>query len=184
MNQVATEGALTLLYQPIASRPLFQFWRRHRGLLDEAKCLRTQFETVPALCKRLLDYSSTDLHWVSRCGSQPVSFEALAAGLSSYRDARSSEFDEKSFLLSRAPYRAFVDTALRLAASRLSMVRLTTGDAMWSPASGTPLQSWLDAHSGRVTVHSLDYDAQHAERVLSTLSDFVLCETDRRMLER
>ncbi|MGI9505810.1 MAG: hypothetical protein ACR2RE_22450, partial [Geminicoccaceae bacterium] len=163
MIQVATEGALTLLPHPETSRPLFQFWRRHRGLLDEAKCLRTQFETVPALCERLLAYLSTDLHWVSQSGTQPVAFEALAAGLSSYRDARCREFDQRPFSLSRAPFRAFVESALDVAAARLSMVRLTGLDAMWSPASGLPLQPWLDQHPTRITVHCLNFDEMHAE---------------------
>ncbi|MEZ5934838.1 MAG: hypothetical protein R3F54_23470 [Alphaproteobacteria bacterium] len=176
------DGAVSLLPRPTRYvNPLYQFWRRHRDLFDDANCLWVQVESVPGLCQRFIDYVSTDLHWVTRVGAAPIAFDALAAGLLSYRASREEQFKKMPFTTSINAYVAFVNTALDQAAARLSLVTLSSGDAIWSPATGVPLQPWLDVRCSAVCVRQRPFDPAVEERARTALRDYVLSRSDRRI---
>ena len=132
---------------------------------------------TPDLCQRFLLYVSTDLYWVTRDGASPIAFDAIAAGLLSYRAARDAQSKTAASNTSLDAYRAFVDAIVDHAATRLSSAILLSAWDVWSPATGEPLQPWLDRRSHDIAIlHHLSGDA-HEQRIRKALRDYVL---DRR----
>lgn len=185
--QTSADGAVSLLPPPSDYvNPLYQFWRRHRDLFDDANCLWIEAESIPALCQRFMAYVSADLYWVTRNDASPFAFDAFAAGLLSYRASRDAQFRKKPFTMSLDAYRAFVNAALDHAAARLSSVMLLGAQDAWSPATDTPLEPWLRQYSHDVAVLHRSFGDGHEQRIRTALRDYVLDRSDRRIfgLER
>ncbi|NJO35797.1 MAG: hypothetical protein HC869_24665 [Rhodospirillales bacterium] len=136
--QNPADGTVSLLPPPSEYiNPLQEFQRQHQELFDDADCLWAQAEHVPWLCRRLMDYVSTDLYWVTRERASPIVFDAFAAGLLSYRAVRQVEPGQIPGTVSLDSYRAFVEAILDHAAARLSSIMLLDGQHVWSPAAST-----------------------------------------------
>jgi hypothetical protein len=170
-----TGGAVALLPPPSQYvNPLYQFSRRHRELYEEISGLWLNVAGAPDLCRRFLTYVSTDLYWVTRDGASPIAFNAIAAGLQSYRTACDVQSKAAPSTTSLDAYRAFVDTTVDHAATRLSSAILLSAWDVWSPATGEPLQPWLDRRSRDIAVlHHVSGDA-HEQRIRKALRDYVL----------
>lgn len=179
---IGTDGAVSLL--PPSSRyvnPLYQFWRQHRDLFDDANCLWAEVAGIPGLCQRLLAYVSTDLYWVTREGASPIVFDAFAAGLLSYRASRNDKAEKKSCTTSLDSYRAFVDAVLDHAAMRLGSIMLLNGRDSWSPATGTPLQPWLARQPDDMAVLRRSFGDAHEQRVRAAVRDYILDPSDKHI---
>jgi hypothetical protein len=174
-----TGGAVALLPPPSQYvNPLYQFSRRHQELYKEISGLWACVAVAPDLCQRFLAYVSTDLYWVTRDSASPIAFDAIAAGLLRYRTARDAQSKSAPSTTSLDAYRAFVDATVDHAAARLSSAILLSAWDVWSPATGEPLQPWLDRRSRDIAVlHHLSGDA-HQQRIRKTLRDYIL---DRRV---
>lgn len=170
-----TGGAVALLPPPSQYvNPLYQFSRRHRELYEEISGLWLNVAGTPDLCQRFLAYVSTDLYWVTRDGASPIAFDAIAAGLLSHRAARNAQSKAAPSTACLNAYRAFVDAIVDHAATRLSSAILLSAWDVWSPATGDPLQPWLDRRSRDIAVlHHVSSDAQH-QRIRMALRDYIL----------